>query len=814
MRRLVADRHGDSAHIADLSRLAQTSVGNRCLARLFHEQNLQPLLQRRVNAPKEAADVIEAMLWELQEVADGGDRYPAEKRRLSRATFDCILEGLMQIGRQMLDAEAANAPSAAGPSRQDIQRIYEWLAHWSVGFEDNYTHSSLRGGRDRSTNSGRLRIPDVPQWREAMYACVIAMYERSLSDPGVDPLCWVEMTTQHYPFFEDIDIMGSTSASCPLENEEVFWQHRATVLHALFPSESPLVLTLYTASGFNAEKQKWKGSYHAVWNNCVVDRERANVVRLATLDYFHRHCRAAGPLQDLEARLQDLDPVNVWEAVFDAASVKGGSFRMPWCDKINRYTNQAEGRPIKPCCVMEFHFDENGTATVSKTHGASDLDKMEWLRRGAVRLCGADGSLPDRTSWRPPKSNVFGILRIGAPQSRQSQIAPGSSFDRAGRARSTARTKKEKEDERWTEEQRARRRAFRGTAEDIKQRLDKALDDPEGHESTIITCKAREGQTRFLWSSKRLRGAIDVTYADSTPNAEVFVRGNQEQQLFILEILRDFTEPWTGRLPKKKPAAKPKRGARSQSAMVRGYTGGGYGGRGLSAASGRGRPQSRHSSRSQGWRHTSQQASESSYHRGGWQQTSQQPATSSYGGQQWWEESRAASASAGGGGGSWNWQSGWQSGGQQWDRGWQDWQGSQQWGQQDSSSSSWDAGRAGHQWWQSAESSWSADRSGGGGGWWSSRDDGGSWSLFGGARDEGWREASTRDDWSEWRSGGGQDAREDAWRSHDNYERRGGSTAPSTAYQPPEPPEQPGPRTRGEAMSNADWDAHFSGSAY
>ena len=33
--------------------------------------------------------------------------------------------------------------------------------------------------------------------------CVALMYQHSR------PLCWVEMTTKHHPFIEDIDILGS-----------------------------------------------------------------------------------------------------------------------------------------------------------------------------------------------------------------------------------------------------------------------------------------------------------------------------------------------------------------------------------------------------------------------------------------------------------------------------------------------------------------------------------------------------------------------------------------------------------------------------
>jgi len=107
----------------------------------------------------------------------------------------------------------------------------------------------------------------------------------------------------------------------------------------------------------------------------------------------------------------------------------------------------------------------------------------------------------------------------------------GSMTDRASREAQKCL----KQSQVWGEEQRRRRRLWRGgSAEDFKRRIDELLDDQDGNESTLLPIQAKKGKARWLWSSRRLKGAVEI----QQPDGEVFVRGNQEQQLYLIEFLR------------------------------------------------------------------------------------------------------------------------------------------------------------------------------------------------------------------------------------------------------------------------------------
>ena len=56
------------------------------------------------------------------------------------------------------------------------------------------------------------------------------------------------------------------------------------MLHRRFPSANPLRLLLFKASGFHRDKKCQKASFHCVWPDLIVDKERAHVVRLQTID--------------------------------------------------------------------------------------------------------------------------------------------------------------------------------------------------------------------------------------------------------------------------------------------------------------------------------------------------------------------------------------------------------------------------------------------------------------------------------------------------------------------------------------------------
>jgi len=188
------------------------------------------------------------------------------------------------------------------------------------------------------------------------------------------------------------------------------------------------------------------------------------------------------------------------------------------------------------------------------THRREDRSDVEWLRQGSVRLP------PEvkTTKWNPKTCNSW----IADAQSLYRKEKAGSQ-PRGDRAAE----KMQKKTEAWQSEQVRRRRVFRGASRQFKLQIDTALDDPEGHESTFISMQAKNHTLRWLWSSKKLKGAVEVQIAtpdqsdarflenDAGQMCDLFVRGNQEQQLYIIEFVKPFTEEFAGELPCKLPKA-------------------------------------------------------------------------------------------------------------------------------------------------------------------------------------------------------------------------------------------------------------------
>eukprot|EP00928_Gymnodinium_smaydae_P040018 TRINITY_DN27215_c0_g1_i1.p1 TRINITY_DN27215_c0_g1~~TRINITY_DN27215_c0_g1_i1.p1 ORF type:complete len:983 (-),score=107.77 TRINITY_DN27215_c0_g1_i1:41-2947(-) len=517
---------------ADMARWAQLSVSNSSLIVLYDKARVQRLFQGVALRGKQKADCMEAIIFKLYELK--GD-WMSSATGLARDALDAILEALLAIGKTAKNSSGSASSVSSGARADDIRT---WLKQYECSFEDRYTHSSLFGGKDWTTQTGRLCFPDVPEIRSQFEAHIATMYRLER------PLCYVEMATTHYPFYEDIDIMysgGDGSRNKVLSKQ--FWLLRAHVLLELFPwLNAPLELTLFQAHGFQAEKQCQKESYHAVWRNLVVDKGRAHAIRLATIEAFNLESRPGGKVEELRNVLLKADDRNTWEAVFDIASVRGGSFRMPFCGKVHKGRIE---RPILPEAVWTF-TKRNDSIVQTAEHsygGRSDLSDQEWLRRGGVRLVPtATGELPALTPWKPAK--------LAAPKKVAKKSVASSSSMGSWRDRQAAKEKNI--NHKWEEEQRLRRRLWKGTGEEFKSRLDKLMDDEAGYESMWIEIKAKVGCRRWSWSHRRLKGVIEF----ESPSGEVFLRGSKENQVYLLELVKEFTKEYEGKVPKMSAATK------------------------------------------------------------------------------------------------------------------------------------------------------------------------------------------------------------------------------------------------------------------
>eukprot|EP00668_Euglena_longa_P040496 GGOE01053318.1.p1 GENE.GGOE01053318.1~~GGOE01053318.1.p1 ORF type:complete len:760 (-),score=130.37 GGOE01053318.1:87-2024(-) len=489
---------------------------------------------------KRKAEVMGMMVYELQTLEREG--HLLAKRALQLLTYSTITVTLPVFKPRQprgLPSEVQNA----------VDRLKRFKADPS---DPDWTHSSLMGGKDPITSSGKLKVPDERRYQEELVDAMVMCFQEN------QPLTFVERTTQHFPYIEDLDIEVVVPSNGPKDyllynhtDDFRFLRFRAAVLHKLFPSITELRLLLYTGSGWHSQKKCYKTSYHCVWPQLVVDRERAHVIRLKTIDTYEKESGMPGSWCERlsnQVKLASGKQQNAWETVFDITGVRAGSLRMPYNDKVMALTGKLEGRPLLPVAGYVFTFNgpnrpsfDNPETTISQdvqwvtmrlSHSRDGLREQDWLRMGTVRRP-ADEPL---TPWVSP------VPRKDWTQRKKA--SGGSGARRAWKPRDPEQERKDQEE--YEEQMRGIRRKFVGNENDFKKELDRVMGDPGGHLSTLEEQRMRERDCRrWVWKHKKLKGALNF----SLPSGEVHVQGNQEQQIFMLDLLKGWTEPWTGAIP-------------------------------------------------------------------------------------------------------------------------------------------------------------------------------------------------------------------------------------------------------------------------
>jgi len=533
MRRHVAQSCAGKMHLSEMARLERACISSQALSQVFQEVQLDYILERTGATARARADMVEAVVWELnqhQQDHAHRDGLREDTPAIAGHALERLLDALMTVGRQILrDAPTYSRGKAEGVTKSREQALM-WLRQYQAAAEDQiFTHSSMFGRADHASMSGKFCIPDDAQTQRILREIIGYLYEQQC------PRCFVEMSTPLHPLIEDIDILGSADVGDVPPDDilpDSFFPRRAEVLHSLFPGIETLELSMFTASGWSTDYARWKTSFHLVWNSIIVDMPLAAAVRVSTIEAFKKMKDYAEFYQDLEK----LDARNSLETLFDVTAVRAGSFRMPYNDKVFKPFRRREARPLLPVGVFCFPRTppdySNGAGHF--LFGPEDLSKVEWLERASVRM-------PDRTDVTP----FVPMLKKPPPvkaEGGKSKVSSLSSLSSTGRSRKD-RLKQAKV--RWDAEQRTRRRYWPGTAEDFKRTIDEKLNDEHGWSSTFMRVQTNQGKTRWLWSNRHLKGAIEITEDDG----EVFIRGNAEQQMCLIELTKQFTEEWTGAIP-------------------------------------------------------------------------------------------------------------------------------------------------------------------------------------------------------------------------------------------------------------------------
>lgn len=377
----------------------------------------------------------------------------------------------------------------------------------------------MRGARDWVTTSGKLRIPDTEDAQRQLFEAI------SLSYWKWSPMCFVEMCTEHRPFIEDIDVLGSSSRSdSPPDNlllETDFFKLRAKELRRFCPQIVSLELTLFTASGWHRDKECQKASFHAIWRNLVVTQSLARTLRSETVAAFERLSEEE-PLKSLRHKLLELSPKNSWDMVFDITSVQGGSFRMPFCDKVTQ--GAREGREVLPVGVYMFEFSEPSAAGAGDVKQVlqfrpNDLSDVDWLIRGSVRR---PHDPPPPLVNLAPSIALLPDCPVDAPRQVSHSSAPTLAQD-------------------VIETFEGRSRWMRPAAE-FREELNRRCGDHHGADSTWEKLPSKPEEQRWQWKSKRkdLRGCVEL----QLPSGKIVVKGDERQKARLFVILERIARPW------------------------------------------------------------------------------------------------------------------------------------------------------------------------------------------------------------------------------------------------------------------------------
>ncbi|KAF4726976.1 hypothetical protein FOZ63_027146, partial [Perkinsus olseni] len=256
-----------------------------------------------------------------------------------------------QYGNSKLNPRALALPqlrSLRNADRETFEKFKE-IQEWWFRYDTNekvLTHSTLMGNKDAFSFSGKWRIPDDPDVQKALFHNKAWLYKN-----GIHTYI-SEIQTPIFPFIEDIDFEGTFHDiegsgdldTIILDENLMFLKERVQALHLFFPDVSKLKCHVYSASGYNKGKERWKSSFHLVWPDLIVDGTMAPTMRNVTVEHFEDLTRRDPYFKLMFKRMMRFFDQNIWENVFDqtTASAKNG-LRMPFCNKVS-WHKDAEGR--------------------------------------------------------------------------------------------------------------------------------------------------------------------------------------------------------------------------------------------------------------------------------------------------------------------------------------------------------------------------------------------------------------------------------------------------------------------------------------
>ena len=261
----------------------------------------------------------------------------------------------------------------------------------------------FRGNRGKIFNISPFLNFSSSESRERLYDLIVKIYERN----PLETIPFIEYGGKNaqgkFKYTEDVDIL--------LDSEQVHYDNNSTktilkkkeeeILSVLLPMrirslsriwddddsgvnmKENTELFVFSASGWAKRYNCYKISLHFLWPELVVDQCYAAILRDRFLNELER-----SENDDVVDFRKEYLQIQTLDAIFDKATVKGDSLRMPYCDKYtkkdnnNTDVNSIEGRPKVP----QGRYEVDLLDVKYKDIGIDSYSKKQWLQNSTIRV--------------------------------------------------------------------------------------------------------------------------------------------------------------------------------------------------------------------------------------------------------------------------------------------------------------------------------------------------------------------------------------------------------------------------------------------
>jgi len=279
-----------------------------------------------------------------------------------------------------------------------LQRIRTFLKAHETASKNDCTHSVIDNFQDwwmdgRSTC--KLAIAE-DNTVEQLYSMISA-----LCDLGI-PLTLAETRSPQMRFIQEVEIWGNQQEAVGVSElfdcQAAFIFLLAKIMGAIFPKQQVLDCAVFGATGRSRRKGIQQTSVRLAWQNVVVDRHRAEMIRDYVVHKF-KNSEDEG-IKAFSMRVQGYNQDNQWHNMFSDAIYSGPlGVRMPLCDCVSPAPiKKPEHRPSTPRAIVRCTYQQGELHSLRQHCDRTAHPANMWLQMGCIRRDIGDVL----TEWTPP----------------------------------------------------------------------------------------------------------------------------------------------------------------------------------------------------------------------------------------------------------------------------------------------------------------------------------------------------------------------------------------------------------------------------